>query len=245
MGLFKKFKRKHKFERKSAFDGNYDIDMNNWFQVFSACLGKMMAIQNACSKYVVRNQNWNVDFKKGIIAFGNDEYPIQFIGSEATSSNSWLWGWENINNFQDSMIELTNSIKEIGKKWNLEPLITAEFELTDVFNGHNLSIVTCGLKDNYCYYRGAHKGGAIFVAFSDVPASVFEPVDLQQFVNITMQCIQQWNVDHKVFIESFLLWNGINYKWSENNLIASFKSDLIVEYEQVDGVFRIKKMNSK
>ena len=61
--------------------------MITWNDVFSANLGKMMAIQIACGELVVKNKNWNVDFDKGIIAFGNDEYPLQFLGSEANSSN--------------------------------------------------------------------------------------------------------------------------------------------------------------
>ena len=34
--------------------------MNKWNEIFSANLGKIMAIQTACAKYVVKNRNWNV-----------------------------------------------------------------------------------------------------------------------------------------------------------------------------------------
>ncbi|WP_338950913.1 DUF6882 domain-containing protein [Fusobacterium nucleatum] len=129
--------------------------MITWNDIFSANLGKMMAIQIACAEFVVKNKNWNVDFDKGIIAFGDDEYLLQFLGSEANSSNTWLWAWENINGFDDKIISLARSIKEKGEKINLEPLINAEIDITDELNGHNLSIVACGLADkNYCYYRG-------------------------------------------------------------------------------------------
>lgn len=119
--------------------------MITWNDIFSANLGKMMAIQIACAEFVVKNKNWNVDFDKGIIAFGDDEYLLQFLGSEANSSNTWLWAWENINGFDDKIISLARSIKEKGEKINLEPLINAEIDITDELNGHNLSIVACGL----------------------------------------------------------------------------------------------------
>ena len=121
--------------------------MDKWNDVFSANLGKIMAIQTACAKYVVKNRDWNVDFDKGIIAFGNDEYPLQFLGSEANSSNTWLWAWENINGFDDKIISLAREIKAKGEKLNLEALTTAEIEITDELNGHILSIVACGLAD--------------------------------------------------------------------------------------------------
>ena len=193
--------------RKNIWIEHLNIDTGNWFQVFSACLGKMIAIQTACSEQVVKGQDWNVDFSEGVILFGNQKYPLQFIGSEATSSNTWLWGWENINGFSEKIIQVATHAKVVGERWNLEPLTTAEFTLDDTFNGHNLSIVTCGLVDKYCYYRGPHSGGAILVAFSGVPDSVFASIDVQKFVSITTQCIQQFHIDQKIFVEGFLSWN--------------------------------------
>ena len=183
--------------------------MITWNDVFSANLGKMMAIQIACGELVVKNKNWNVDFNKGIIAFGDDEYPLQFLGSEANSSNTWLWAWENI-------------------------------------NGHNLSIVACGLADeNYCYYRGPHSGGAIFVAFNGVDEKVFSFVDARKFIDITMRSIQQFSLNHKLFIESFLDWNKNKYKWQGNIIIADFGKDgeLRIEFEKIKDNFRIKNIS--
>lgn len=247
MGLFDKFKKtEHKMQRVSIFDTNYPINKNSWFEVFSACLGKVTAIQDACSEQVVKGQNWNVDFTTGQIAFGNKSYPVQFIGSESNVSNTWKWGWDNINNFNDSLLYLTNEVRNLGKNWNLEPLCIADFELDDSFNGHNLSIVSCGIsKNNYCYYRGPHDGGAVLMAFSQVPESVFYPVDLQKFISITMECIQKFSVDHKIFIESFLQWNKIDYDWTDQTIVAGFSQNLHIEFEQVNEFLRICSMKTK
>ena len=220
--------------------------MTTWNDIFSANLGKMMAIQIACAELVVKNRDWNVDFDKGIISFGNDEYPLQFLGSEATSSNTWLWAWENINGFDDKIISLAKSIKEKGEKLNLEPLINAEIDISDELNGHTLSIVACGLADkNYCYYRGPHSGGAIFVAFNGVDEKVFSSVSAKEFLDITVKCIQQFSLNHKLFIENFLEWNKNKYKWQENIIIADFGKDgeLKIEFEKIENSFRIIKIN--
>ena len=220
--------------------------MITWNDVFSANLGKMMVIQIACAELVVKNKNWNVDFDKGIIAFGDDEYPLQFLGSEANFSNTWLWAWENINGFDEKIISLAKNIKEKGEKLNLEPLTNAEIHITDELNGHNLSIVACGLADeNYCYYRGPHSEGAIFVAFNEVDEKVFSPVNTRKFIDITMRCIQQFSLNHKLFIESFLDWNKNRYEWQENSIVAYFGKDekLKIEFEKVKDNFRIKNIN--
>ena len=220
--------------------------MATWNEIFSANLGKMMAIQIACAEHVVKNRDWNVDFDRGIISFGNDEYPLQFLGSEANSSNTWLWAWENINGFDDKIISLAREIKAKGEKLNLEALTTAEIDISDELNGHTLSIVACGLADkNYCYYYGPHSGGAILVAFDGVDEKVFTPVDAKDFADITIKCIQQFSLNHKIFVESFLEWNKTKYKWKENIIIADFGKDgeLKIEFEKIENSFRIIKIN--
>ena len=216
--------------------------MNTWNEIFSANLGKIMAIQIACAEYVVKNRDWNVDFDRGIISFGNDEYPLQFLGSEANSSNTWLWAWKNINGFDENIISLAREIKAKGEKLNLEALTTAEIEITDELNGHILSIVACGLADKkYCYYRGPHSGGAIFVAFDGVDERVFAPINEKDFADIVVNSIQQFPLNHKLFVESFLEWNKTKYKWQGNLIIADFKKDgeLKIEFEKIENGFRI------
>ena len=220
--------------------------MATWNEIFSANLGKIMAIQIACTEHVVKNRDWNVDFDRGIISFGNDEYPLQFLGSEATSSNTWLWAWENINGFDDKIISLVREIKAKGEKLNLEALTTAEIDINDELNGHTLSIVACGLADkNYCYYRGPHSGGAILVAIDGVDEKVFSSVSAKDFVDITIKCIQQFSLNHKIFVESFLEWNKTKYKLQGDTIIADFKKDgkLMIELEKIENSFRIKNIS--
>ena len=216
--------------------------MATWNEIFSANLGKIMAIQIACAEHVVKNRDWNVDFDRGIISFGKDEYPLQFLGSEATSSNTWLWAWENINEFNDKIISLAREIKAKGEKLNLEALTTAEIDISDELNGHTLSIVACGLADkNYCYYYGPHSGGAILVAFDGVDEKVFTSVDAKDFADIVVRCIQQFPLNHKLFVESFLEWNKTKYKWKENTLIADFENSqkLEIDFEEKSELARI------
>ena len=220
--------------------------MDKWNDMFSANLGKIMAIQTACAKYVVKNRNWNVDFDRGIISFGEDEYPLQFLGSEANSSNTWLWAWENINGFDDKIISLAREIKAKGEKLNLEALTTAEIDINDELNGHTLSIVACGLADkNYCYYRGPHSGGAILIAIDGVDEKVFSSVSAKDFVDITIKCIQQFSLNHKIFVESFLEWNKTKYKLQGDTIIADFEKDgkLMIELEKIENSFRIKNIS--
>ena len=245
MHLIHRFKKigQQKNTEKTPLEG-LTIDPSDWFQVFSACLGKMMAVQTACSEQVVKGQDWNLDFAEGFIYFGDQKYPVQFIGSESASSNTWLWGWENINGFPEKILQIVRRTRELGEHWKLEPLTTAEFALDDSFNVHYLSIAACGLTEKYCYYRAPLSGGAAFVAFSGVPDGVFAPVDVHKFLSITTRCIQQFHVDHKIFTEGFLLWNHTGYDWSGDTLTAHFQQDLNIQFEQAGKFLRICSMKN-
>lgn len=243
MGLFDKFKKTEEKKEANIID---TVNKSDWLQVFSACLGKMMVIQNNASKYVVKNRNWNVDFGQGYIAFGEDKYPVQFLGSESNSSNSWMWGWNNINNFPPQLIELANKTLKKGEEWKLDPLRVLQFDLNDIFNGHTLAIVACGLsEENYFYYRGPHSGGAVFMAISKIPQEVLTPVNISEFANLTVQCIEQYPVDHKIFTESLLQWNRTKFDWDGDTLIAHFGQDLYITFEQSGEYYRITSMNTK
>ena len=117
------------------------VDTGNWFHVFSACLGKMMAVQTACSDQVVKGQDWNIDFEEGSIRFGAQKYPLQFIGSESTESNTWLWGWENINGFSEEILRLADHTKEVGDRSSLAAspatiVITGDHMTAEQFSSH-------------------------------------------------------------------------------------------------------------
>ena len=220
------------------------VPHGDWTALFSACLGKMISVQQACAEYVVKNEDWNVDLACGVISFGTREYPLQFIGSESASSGTWLWGWENINDFPEKIIRLANETKACGEEWHLEPLTAAEFDLNDTLSGHNLSIAACGIADHFAYYRCPHEGGAVFVAVGGVPEEVFAPVDFPRFISTVSQCIQQFDVDHRLLVEGFLRWNQTPYEWHGSRITAHFTQDLIIAFEDVDGSQRISAMRS-
>ena len=65
----------------------YVGDFSDFNQVFSATLGKMATVQNRFAD-IVGNLDWNVDFDRCEIAFGDQIYKIQFIGSESNVSDT-------------------------------------------------------------------------------------------------------------------------------------------------------------
>ena len=66
-------------------------------------------------------------------------------------------------------------------------------------------------------------------------------IDAKDFADIVVRCIQQFTLNHKLFVESFLEWNKTKYKWKENTLIADFGNSqkLEIDFEEKSGLARI------
>ena len=216
----------------------YVSDLSDFHQVFSATLGKMAAVQNRFAG-IVGNLDWNVDFDRCEIAFSDQIYKIQFIGSESHVSDTWLWGHEN---FGEEATRFSAEVLSAGLEWGLQAFSEPSFELDETFNGHTLCIAACGVADeNLCYYGCRHDKGCAFVAITDAPDLLFEPLSAHEFVKTASGCIQNHDVDHKIFIKSFLEFNGVKFdenvekggffKKAKDEIVAKFDKELLIKFD--------------
>lgn len=232
-------------ERINILETEYPIDRSNWIDVFSATLGPMWCIQNAFGESVAKNKEWTVEFEKKTLTLGEDCYPIQFIGNESKERKNWLWGWKNISHFDDDLLRLANETKEWGEKAHLEPLTEECFLLNEYFGGHTLSMVTCGIsKKKYAYYACPHEKGAAFVAVSGLPEEIFAPINPQQFADVTTKALKTFVFNHVIFVESLLKWNGADYHWEGNDILARFEDLIHISFEDFADGKRIKRIKS-
>ncbi len=213
------------------------VDKSNWSELFSACVGKATLLQKRAFKLLVEGSNWQVDFDSSKIYFDGREFDMQFIGSESFSSNTWLWGYENINGFDERLLELANKAREFGEKFGLSAFSKPQFELDENFNGHTISMILCTAFDEQNYYRIEYEGGAAYVAFrSDV---IFEePVLANELLSIVNECISSYELDHKIFIKGLLLSCGIKFSESPNEIVSD-KYELSFKFDELNRLINI------
>lgn len=224
--------------RKTEFKNNQRCD---WQKLFSSCLGKMITMQLACNQYVVGDDDWQVDFNRGVIRFGERIYPIQYIGSESNITETWLWAWNNINQFDEALLQLAYRTKKCGEEQQIPQLATDELELSDAITGHNMATIACGMQtEPTCYYRCTHDAGAAYVAFRDMPKEVYAPIDADNFVEIAVMCLRNYPfLNHRIFIQSFLNWNKTAYSVEDDCIIAHFEQPVKISYVVEDDEWRI------
>ena len=210
------------------------VDKSNWSELFSACVGKATLLQKRAFKLLVEGSNWQVDFDSGKIYFDGREFDMQFIGSESFSSNTWLWGYENINGFDERLLGLSNRAREFGEKFGLEAFSTAQFELDEEINGHTISLVACvAIGEELSYYRIDYDGGAAYVAFR-AEAIFKEPVLANEVVSVVNECISAYELDHKLFIKGLLLGCGVKFDEKPNEIVAKFKDELSYKFDDLN-----------
>ena len=213
------------------------VDKSNWSELFSACVGKATLLQKRAFKLLVEGSNWQVDFDSGKIYFNGREFDMQFIGSESFSSNTWLWGYENINGFDERLLELANKAREFGEKFGLSAFSTPQFELDENFNGHTISMVLCAAFDEQNYYRIEYEGGAAYVAFR--VDMVFEkPVLANELLSVVNECISTYELDHKIFIKGLLLSCDMKFSESPNEIVAN-KNELSFKFDELNRLVNI------
>ncbi len=217
--------------RALALDADVELDPGSWRDVYSACLGPSRLVQLACQKHVVGGRAWDVDFDAGTLFFEDDAYPVQFLGSESSTDGSWLWGWDNVNNFPDELLTTCHHVHALGLSWGVAELTTARLALTPQVDGHALAAVASVLSpEPVAYYRGPHVGGAVLMAFSGLPEKVFAPVGVSEAAEVVTQCLDD-ECDHRILVEGLLRWNGTAYTRQGRRLTAYFPQDLVFDFD--------------
>ncbi|ORI07357.1 phenylalanyl-tRNA synthetase subunit alpha [Campylobacter concisus] len=213
------------------------VDKSNWSELFSACVGKATLLQKRAFKLLVEGSNWQVDFDSGKIYFDGREFDMQFIGSESFSSNTWLWGYENINGFDERLLGLANKAREFGEKFGLSAFSRPQFELDENLNGHTISMILCTAFDEQNYYRIEYDGGAAYVAFRS-DAVFEEPVLANELLSVVNECLSTYDLDHKILVKGLLLSCDMKFSESPNEIVAN-KNELSFKFDELNRLINI------
>ena len=223
------------------------VNRSSFIDLFSACLGCGARVQEAGSKLIVKGRRRSVDFQRGEISFGDDApRTIWYIDSEASSSRTWLWGYENINRLDERLLALARDVRDFGLRHGLAELSTPKLALSEEINGHALSAIACGLsQEPLCYYRCPHAGGAVFVAFAtgecvSPEGAIASGMDASKLISLARDYIGAFQLNHAVFIKALLLRNGTKFSEAAGKIVANFKNDALFSFDNLGRLSEVK-----
>ncbi|MBE6152718.1 MAG: hypothetical protein E7166_00630 [Firmicutes bacterium] len=210
--------------------------IQNYMDLLSVCLGQGKARQKKFIEYLGDNadKDFSVDVPNAKLTIGSLTFDIEFIGSSSQSDGTWLWADAN----RSFMKEHTQTVKQlysIGKKYNIKEFLEAKSQLSTEITAHNMSKIACILlSNNLCYYAGTDSGITLSMFVKNLPSSIYEPIDTIKFNTIVLECISSYNINHKLFVQSFLEMNKCIVSFEDNKTIGTWENGnkYIVEFDE-------------
>ena len=218
-------------------DESKEIARSSWKQVYSACLGRIVSSQATYQRQIFSGKMPEPSFFDGKIFFDSQNFPAQVIGTISKDRKNWTWGYEKPVAAPDSCFQLSQEIKGFGTSWNLPPLKQGVQTLGKGLSGEQLAVVACGLtKGFYCYTKVEEKDYDVYIAFTKLPPEVFRGINAELFFGLAARCFPMFNVEHRVFVESLLQWNGTPYEWRVKKMVAHFDKDVEMSFQEEESV---------
>ncbi len=179
----------------------------------------------------------DLDIEKGIIYFGDMEFPVQILGFYSQDLNQWSWAWDNEDIFGKDLIKSACEIKEIGDKFGFpefnSPVISLSFETC-----HTITMTATSLLKMDAYYAVSEEGLDIFVA---IKSDLIKSDDsLIKFRNTFYNFQKNFKVYPKIAFESYTKLKGYGFKPHDDFAVAKIgESRIIVGFTERGNVTRI------
>ncbi len=152
---------------------------------------------------------WQFNKATGHLSFGKKfSFPVQILGTEATSSQSWLWGWANeASAFPKKLLQTSERLRAFGEKSGIREFADSELDLAST-NAAYLAMTAAGLAKADCFYRGPYNGGALFVLLDAPQARQLDDSSPQHIISNFTQMIQQVETNHARALQYYLHHKG-------------------------------------
>ena len=216
----------------------FELDLTK--EALSENLGRVLAIQDNFNEKIFTSADWTVNLDDNTFSNAKEKYPIEFIGTAILKENGeTIWIWEDSS--------LATEIQATAGN-NAIPILTYNsFELPKNMSANAFVSLACGILHDKIAFSGidyTEKGGMYYFVVSKLPETVFSPVAIKKFADITELAIKNYDIDHKIFVENFLEWNKTKYEWQGDKIIADFGNEdkLEIQFEKIEDEYRIKEI---
>ena len=98
----------------------------------------------------------DVDVPRGRLRLGRREFSAELIGSEARTSNTFLWGWANPE-YGEAAAPSTLAVRRVGADRGIPELVEDSQVPTERLDAFTAAVVTVGVADLDAYYLAPYE----------------------------------------------------------------------------------------
>ena len=164
---------------------------------------------------LIADASWEVDFTADPhLSFTAEDGTTlrtrpHLLGSESSGQNTWLWGWENINEFPEAVVGLSHDVRKFGAAEDVEELITPELDLDDEL-ALRLTLAAKEATGKWAHYPAAAGAGTTVWLLVDAPELALPTPQVKVAVRALMQGLTQTTVtDHRAALDAYVAKRGI------------------------------------
>lgn len=159
---------------------------------------------------LIADADWDVDFSRDpLLTFTSEgtvvlEARPHLLGSESSTQGTWLWGWENINEFPEVVVATSHEVRKFGASHDIAELTEAELQLDEEL-ALRLTLASKEATDTWTHYPAAAGAGTTVWLLVDDPSLTLPEPTVRASVRALMQGLTQTTVtDHRVALESYV-----------------------------------------
>ncbi|WP_193071712.1 DUF6882 domain-containing protein [Brevibacterium sp. FME37] len=164
---------------------------------------------------LIADAEWEVDFSSDPhLTFTSAEGTVlrgrpHLLGSESNGQSTWLWGWENINEFPEAVVGLAHEVRKFGAAEDVAELISEELPLDEEL-ALRLTLASKEATGKWAHYPAAAGAGTTVWLLVDAPELTLPEPQVKATVRALMQGLTQTTVtDHRVALEAYVAKRGI------------------------------------
>jgi hypothetical protein len=164
---------------------------------------------------LIADAEWEVDFGSDPhLTFTSDDGVVlrarpHLLGSESSRDKTWLWGWENVNDFPDAVVGLSHDVRKFGAAEEVPELTTAELDLDEEL-ALRLTLAAKVATGKWAHYPAEAGAGTTVWLLVDAAEITLPQPQVKVSVRALMQGLTQTTVsDHRAAIDAYVAERGI------------------------------------
>jgi hypothetical protein len=157
---------------------------------------------------------WNLDLELAKMTFTLEnekpiECPVQLLGTQSYSSDTWLWAWANSasSDWSANGLQAAKLLQTYGEKEGIREFTDSQFELNQV-SSHEMGIVACGICQGDAYYVGDYGSGAAICLVKLPQLQANQPTDALIMSMVMTRVINGIVVNHKIALLNYAKAKG-------------------------------------
>ena len=202
------------------------IEENDDLQDLFSKYGALALEKQEILSDIVGDAEPELDIEKGIVKFGEKEFPIQLIGFLDPDEDTWSWAWDNEDiGFPEDLIEEAKAIKEFGQEQNV-PQFSENVFSANLTEAHILNMTVSSLFSNDAYCAVNYGGFVFFVTIESDEIEISDDIDV--FANVINDFHRKFEVNHLKALRGYSEIKGYEYKYRDEFCIVKVGDDRIV-----------------